>query len=198
MATVSEAAAAIDAGDLVVYPTETVYGLGGDALDPGAVERVFNAKDRPRSNPMALAVPTVEAALDYVDPDARTERFMRAFLPGPVTVLGPRRAVVPSVLTGGRERVGVRVPDCDLARELLELTPPLTATSANVSGRMPVTRVSDLDSTVRRSVSAVIDGGETPGGTSTVVDVSAGRIHRRGREAAAVERWLDGDGGARS
>ncbi len=194
MTGVDDAVEAIADGQLVIYPTETVYGLGGDALNPGAVERVFNAKDRPRSNPIALAVPSIEAAFEYVEADSQTVSFMREFLPGPVTVIVPKKGLVPNALTGGHETVGVRVPDCKLAQELLEQTPPLTATSANVSGREPVRTVMALDPTIKRSTTVILDGGETPGGSSTVVDVSAGRIHRHGRQAAAVEKWLSDHG----
>lgn len=194
MPTIDEAVEAIEDGDLVVYPTETVYGLGGNALESGVVERVFTAKDRPRSNPMALAVAAIDEATAYVDPDAQTLAFMEAFLPGPVTVIAPKRPSVPGALTGGRDRVGVRIPDCPAALELLERTPPLTATSANVSGRPPVTTVDELDGSIKRVARHIIDGGETPGGASTVVDVTAGRIHRRGLATDAVATWLTDHG----
>lgn len=184
------AAEAIHAGELVVYPTETVYGLGADALDPTAIELAFEAKGRPRDEPMALAVPDVTSALGYVQAGERALACMEAFLPGPVTVVcecGPR---IPQALTGGRDRVGVRVPAHDVAKALLEFAAPITATSANPSGGEPVTRVADLDPTLRERVSAVIDGGETPGGASTVVDPERGIVHRRGALAGAVEAWL--------
>ncbi|MFB6128798.1 MAG: L-threonylcarbamoyladenylate synthase [Halorhabdus sp.] len=186
----SAAADVVRAGGVVVYPTETVYGLGADALDPDAVEAVFAAKRRDRDDPLSLAVPTVEAALDYVSPSPTEERFMHEFLPGPVTIVVERADVVPDVLTGGRERVGVRVPDHDLARALLERTGPLTATSANVSGRPSVTHLADLDPEIRAAAGAIIDGGETPGTASTVVDVGRGVVHRRGANADAVAEWL--------
>lgn len=191
MDSVTEAVASVEDGQLIVYPTETVYGLGADALDPGAIERVYAAKDRPRTNPMALAVPSIEAAMTYIDPDDVTESFMAAFLPGPVTVIAKKRPIVPDVLTGDRDRVGVRIPDYEIAQRVLQATSPLTATSANVSGMQPVREVSALDETIRRSVETIIDGGKTPGGASTVVDVSDGRIHRHGRKSTAVEAWLD-------
>ena len=184
------AVAAIDDGELVVYPTETVYGLGADALDPTAVEAVFAAKGRSRDEPLSMAVPDVDTALEYTTPTDRTVRFMREFLPGPVTVVCERKAVVPDVLTGGRARVGVRVPDHDLALALLARTNPVTATSANVSGRPSARRVADLDHEIRQAVVVVLDGGETPGGGSTVVDVEAGVVHRDGLQADAVRRWL--------
>ena len=184
------AAAAVDRGDLVVYPTETVYGLGGDALDPGPVERVFDLKGRERSNPLSLGVASVDDALRYTRPTELAVAFARAFLPGPVTVVVEHGDRVPDALTAGRDRVGIRVPDHDLARALLDETGPLTATSANVSGTGSVTRLDDLDDRIREGVAAAIDGGETPGTESTVVDPEAGTIHRRGAMAGAIEAWL--------
>ena len=185
------AVAAAREGRAVVYPTETVYGLGADATDTAAVERVFDLKGRPRENPLSLGVPSVDAALDYTRPTAREERFMRRFLPGPVTVVVERRPTLPDVLTAGRDRVGVRVPDHETALALLERTPPLTATSANRSGSPSVTRVAALDDRVRDGVAAVVDGGETPGTECTVVDPGRGVIHRRGAMADDIEAWLE-------
>jgi L-threonylcarbamoyladenylate synthase len=187
---IGEAADAIERGELVVYPTETVYGLAADALDPAAVDHVFAAKGRDRDDPISLAVPTSEAATDYVDPTDRERAFMEAFLPGPVTVVVEKRSVVPDTLTAGRERVGVRVPDHDLAQTLLEGVAPLTATSANVSGRPSATTVDAVDPEIREAAAVVLDGGETGGIGSTVVDVEHGEIHREGAQAEAVAEWL--------
>ncbi|WP_297884865.1 L-threonylcarbamoyladenylate synthase [uncultured Halorubrum sp.] len=184
------AAAAVDRGELVVYPTETVYGLGADALDAAAVERVFDLKGRDRSNPLSLGVASVDDALRYTRPTERAVAFARAFLPGPVTVVVERGDRVPDALTAGRDRVGIRVPDHDLARALMAETGPLTATSANVSGTGSVTSPGGLGERVSEGVAAVIDGGETPGTESTVVDPAAGTIHRRGAMAGAIEAWL--------
>jgi L-threonylcarbamoyladenylate synthase len=187
---IDTAADAIERGELVVYPTETVYGLAADALDPAAVDHVFAAKGRDRDDPISLAVPTSEAATDYVDPTDRERAFMEAFLPGPVTVVVEKRSVVPDTLTAGRERVGVRVPDHDLAQTLLEGVAPLTATSANVSGRPSATTVDAVDPEIREAAAVVLDGGETGGIGSTVVDVEHGEIHREGAQAEAVAEWL--------
>lgn len=186
---IDDAAAAVRDGELVVYPTETVYGLAADATDPDAVERVFEAKGRDRDKPVSLAVPSVERALEYTDPTDREAQFMREFLPGPVTVVVERADLVPDALTAGRPRVGVRVPSHLVALALLESVAPLTATSANVSGNPSATTVGELDAITEMSA-VVLDGGETGGTGSTVVDVEAGTIHRRGAEADAVEAWL--------
>ncbi len=162
MTDIEDAADAVRAGELVVYPTETVYGH-------------------------------VETAAKYVDPTERERAFMREFLPGPVTVVCERRESVPDVLTAGKDRVGVRVPDHELALELLDAVAPtpITATSANVSGRASVLRSDDLDEEIRGDAAVVLDGGETAGTESTVVDVSDGTIHRRGAMADEIEAWLD-------
>jgi L-threonylcarbamoyladenylate synthase len=187
---VDRTAAAVADGELVVYPTETVYGLGADALDPAAVERVFAAKGRNRENPVSLGVPDVATAREYTRPTQRERAFMREFLPGPVTVVVERRSTVPDALTAGRERVGVRIPDHEGALALLERAGPLTATSANRSGEPSVRRVDDLDPEIREAAAVVLDGGETPGTESTVVDVSAAEVLRRGALADRIEEWL--------
>jgi L-threonylcarbamoyladenylate synthase len=186
------AASAIADDDLVVYPTETVYGLGADATSPAAIERVFDCKGRSRDNPLSLGVPDVETARRYTRLTDRDERFIDAFLPGPVTVVVAADPSLPRELTAGRDRVGVRIPDHDLALALLRRVAPtpVTATSANVSGSGSVRRITDLSPQVRDACAVVLDGGETPGTESTVVDPSRSVVHRRGAHADAVEAWL--------
>ena len=191
MTNVERAARAIEDGELAVYPTETVYGMGTDAVDADAVERVFEVKGRARDKPVSLGVPSVERALEYVNPTDRESAFMREFLPGPVTVVVQRRDVVPDVLTAGREKVGVRVPDHELGLALLETSDaPVTATSANLSGTGSVREVDELSDEVREEVSEVVDGGRTDGMESTVVDIETETIHRRGAMADTIESWL--------
>ncbi|MCL7416237.1 MAG: L-threonylcarbamoyladenylate synthase [Halalkalicoccus sp.] len=189
----NRAVRSIRTGDLVVYPTETVYGLGADALDPDAVERVYEAKGRARSKPLSMAVPDVETAARHASLTERERGFMREFLPGPVTVVVAAGPEVPAELTAGRERVGIRIPDHDLALSLLREVAPITATSANVSGNPSVRRAADLDPAIREAVACVLDGGETGGTESTVVDVELGEIHRRGALADEIETWLEAE-----
>jgi L-threonylcarbamoyladenylate synthase len=190
MERIEAAARALRGGELVVYPTETVYGLGADALDATAVEQVFTTKGRDRTEPVSMAVPDTETAWEYTHPTERERAFAGAFLPGPVTLVVERTEAVPDVLTAGRDRVGIRVPDHEVALSVLERAAPVTATSANVSGRPSARQVGDLDTAVREAAAVVLDGGETPGGGSTVVDVAHDEIHRRGARADAVETWL--------
>ncbi|SDR43715.1 L-threonylcarbamoyladenylate synthase [Natronobacterium texcoconense] len=191
MSEIDRAASAIESGDLVVYPTETVYGLAADALEADAVERVFEAKERDRSNPISFAVPSVPSALQHVRATERERQFMATFLPGPVTVLCRRRDAVPDVLTAGNDRVGVRVPDHDLALALCERAgTPITSTSANVSGRESARTLEEVDPEIREEATVALDGGRTEGTESTVVDVSTETIHRRGAMADEIEEWL--------
>lgn len=188
---VIEASEAVADGHAVVYPTETVYGLGAHALTPETVSHVFEIKTRDRSNPLSVGVDSVDAAFEHTTPSPREKRFMRQFLPGPVTVVTQRAESVPDILTAGSERVGIRVPDHPVATALLARTGPLTATSANKSGSGSVCRLEHLDEAVRDAVGAVIDTGEAPGTESTVVDPGREVIHRRGAGADAIESWLD-------
>jgi len=97
---------------------------------------------------------------------------------------------VPDVLTAGRDRVGVRIPDHEMAIEFLERAAPITATSANVSGTGSVRRVDELSPDLRAALAVVLDGGEAPGTESTVVDVEREEVHRRGALADRIEAWL--------
>ncbi|MFC6905314.1 L-threonylcarbamoyladenylate synthase [Halalkalicoccus tibetensis] len=191
---IERAVRAIREGELVVYPTETVYGLGADALDPAAVERVFEAKGRDRSKPLSMAVPDVEIADEYTELTERERAFMREFLPGPVTVVVEAGPETPEELTAGRSRVGIRIPDHELALALLGEVSPITATSANVSGNPSVRRAAELDPAIREAAARVLEGDSgTEETESTVVDVERGEIHRRGALAGRIEDWLQAE-----
>jgi L-threonylcarbamoyladenylate synthase len=126
------------AGRLVVLPTETGYLLGADALNAEAVDRVFAAKGRPTNNPIHAAVPDVESAarLVYLQPDA--ERLLRAFCPGPLTVVCPKREHVSDLLVAGTGNLGIRIPDTPATLQVLSYAGrPVTATSLNLSGTAP-------------------------------------------------------------
>ncbi|MCK9307935.1 MAG: L-threonylcarbamoyladenylate synthase [Methanoculleus sp.] len=173
---------------LVVYPTETVYGLGADALSEDAVMRVYEAKNRPVGKPISVAVSDMEmlAAVAVVDDVARA--FIERFLPGPVTVILPAKSCLPAVLTGGTGLIGVRWPDNELAIAIIaRLDSPITATSANMSDDIPPTRPDE----VSVPHDHLVDGGELSGTPSTVVDLTTRRILRKGAEWEAVEAFLE-------
>jgi L-threonylcarbamoyladenylate synthase len=167
-------AALLRSGGTVAFPTETVYGLGANALDPRAVESIFEAKQRPAWDPLIVHVVAL-AQLHHITTQipAYGNRLMEAFWPGPLTLLLPKSAAVPEIVTAGRPRVGVRMPSHPVARRLLELAAiPVAAPSANSFGRTSPTRAEFVLDDLDGRIDAVIDSGETALGLeSTVVDV---------------------------
>ena len=165
-------------GRLVAFPTETVYGLGANALDPGAILRVFEVKERPADNPLIVHVPDVddlENLTRHVTPLAR--RLADEFWPGPLTMVLEARSDVPGVTTGGLTTVAVRVPDHPVAIALLDAAGvPVAAPSANRSGRPSPTTAAHVMADLAGRLDAVVDGGRCVFGIeSTVVDVRGER-----------------------
>jgi L-threonylcarbamoyladenylate synthase len=172
-------------GEVVAIPTETVYGLAANALDPDAVLRIYEAKDRPRFNPLILHVPSVSAFELYASeiPEACRE-LAAAFSPGPLTFLLPRRSSVPDIVTAGSDLVALRIPNHPVALELLSgLFFPLAAPSANPSGYIsPVTAAHVMQGLGGR-IPYILDGGPCAVGLeSTIVSFQHGQIflHRFG------------------
>ncbi len=174
---------------IVVYPTETVYGLGADAFSDEAILKVYEAKKRPLSMPVSIAVSDFGMLAAVARTEPWMEGFIRAFLPGPVTVVLPARTCVPPILTGGTGLIGIRIPAHDVALRLIErFDSPITATSANLHGSKEP-RTPD-ECTVPRDL--LIDGGRLPGEPSTVVDLPGKTIIRKGALADRVEAFLSG------
>jgi L-threonylcarbamoyladenylate synthase len=176
---VTRAAAILRSGGLVAFPTETVYGLGANALDPRAVARIFAAKERPEFDPLIVHVASVaelDALVSRVDPLAR--RLADCFWPGPLTLLLPKRTVVSDLVTSGLPLVGVRVPAHPLALELLHKSQcPIAAPSANLFGRVSPTTAAHVADQLRDRVDCILDGGPCRVGVeSTVVEAAGGRI----------------------
>lgn len=170
---IDECAAILRRGGLVAFPTETVYGLGADALNPRAVRAIFAAKGRPSDNPLIVHFADAEGAFSVADHVSATARTLaKAFWPGPLTLVLPRASHVPHELTGGLETVAVRVPDHPVALALLRaFGGGVAAPSANASGRPSPTRAEHVLEDLAGRIDAVLDGGETGVGVeSTVVD----------------------------
>lgn len=188
--TVGRAAEILRAGGTVAFPTETVYGLGANALNGAAVEKIFQAKERPGWDPLIVHV-TDRAMLRRVAvvPEGAkvAEKLMTAFWPGPLTLLLPRAAELPDAVTAGRELVGVRMPAHPVARELIVLAGvPVAAPSANRFGHTSPTTAAHVLADLDGRIDAVLDGGQTRVGVeSTVLDVGAMRIYRPGAVTAA-------------
>jgi L-threonylcarbamoyladenylate synthase len=172
---IATAAAALRRGWLVAFPTETVYGLGANALDADAVRGIFAAKGRPATNPLIVHVAD-EAMLKLVAagwPPAAAA-LARAFWPGPLTLVVPKAAAVPDVVTGGGPTVAVRWPTHPVAQALIQAAGmPLAAPSANRSTELSPTRAEHVLASLNGRVDVILDGGATANGIeSTVVDVT--------------------------
>jgi len=174
---------------IVIYPTETVYGLGADAFSEHAIQKVYDAKHRPLGQPISIAVSSFDmlAAVAFTDPEMG--EFLEMFLPGPVTVVLKAKHSVPDILTGGTGLIGIRIPSHQLSLSLIErYDSPITATSANLHGaKDPAT---PDECTVPRDL--LIDGGRLPGTPSTVVDLTTRQILRRGAGADRIEHYFSG------
>ncbi len=173
----SRAASILRAGGLVALPTETVYGLGANALDAAAVERIFKAKRRPAWDPIIVHIAPLdrpEAMLDGLvrEIPATARRLMSAFWPGPLTMLLPRTAAVPDAVTAGRPLVGVRMPAHPVALELIRRAGvPVAAPSANVFGHISPTTAEHVLHDLDGRIDVVVDAGPTVHGVeSTVLD----------------------------
>jgi L-threonylcarbamoyladenylate synthase len=174
-AVMRQAAAVLRAGGLVAFPTETVYGLGANALDPHAVQRVFDAKGRPAHNPLIAHVGHAEAAkrLVRVWPDT-ADRLATAFWPGPLTLVLPRHENVPDLVSAGLPDIAVRVPDHPVALALLHAADvPIVAPSANPSGTLSPTRAEHVARNLGDRIQLILDAGPTRFGIeSTVIDLA--------------------------
>lgn len=172
---IAEAAALLRAGELVAFPTETVYGLGGNALDPAAVARIYEAKGRPEYNPLIvhLADAAGARALATRWPEP-AERLSRRWWPGPLTLVLPRAAGIPDIVTAGGGTVALRVPAHPAAQALLRAAGvPLAAPSANRSGEVSPTTAAHVARGLAGRIPLVLDGGATNVGIeSTVLDLS--------------------------
>lgn len=177
---IQAAARALAAGRLVILPTETVYGLAADAGNPEAVAAIFEAKGRPRFNPLIAHVATVEAAERLAVFDDAARALAQAFWPGPLTIVAPARADggVCDLARAGLDSVAVRVPGHPVARAVLAaFAGPVVAPSANRSGRPSPTTFADAVEETGPSAAAVLDGGPCDVGVeSTVVSVLDGRV----------------------
>ena len=199
------AAALLRAGGLVAFPTETVYGLGANALDPEAVARIYAAKGRPPANPVIVHVLGADAARYLVAGwPARAARLAEAFWPGPLTLVLAKSHLVPEIVTAGGPTVALRSPAHPVARALLEACGlPLAAPSANRSGMLSPTTAAHVEASLGDRVPLILDGGPCAGGIeSTVLDLTgpAPRVLRPGlvgvAELAAVLGEAVGLGGA--
>ena len=189
---IARAAEIIRLGGTVVYPTETVYGIGACALDEKAILKVFQIKERDTSKPIFVAVSSFEMLRKVAVMTEKELDLARKLLPGPVSILVRKSDLIPDALTAGSPYVGVRYPDHKMALDLIALAGPITSTSANISGRPSPASAQEVDPEVARKADMVLDGGRSVlAMPSTLVDLSARKVLRQGAGLDDVLRAIE-------
>lgn len=176
---IARAAEILNAGGIVAFPTETVYGLGGDARNANAVRGIYAAKKRPKHNPLIIHLADAESAMRFVEPDPLASELATEFWPGPLTLVLPiqTNSGLSPLASGGHPTLGVRVPSDSVAMRLLKtFAGPIAAPSANRSGKVSPTEASHVIADLSGRINAVIDGGPCVHGIeSTIVATQSGR-----------------------
>jgi L-threonylcarbamoyladenylate synthase len=184
---IRKASEIIKKSGIVIYPTETVYGIGANIFSSTALEKVFAIKERDKNKPVSVAVSDLKMMEDLVYIGEKERRFIEKFLPGPVTVVMKKKEKVPDLLTSGSKLLGIRFPAHESTIKLIQLAGvPITSTSANISGEPPPASVDEI----RISADYIIDGGICKGEPSTVVDLVNLKIIRKGARYDEVEEAL--------
>jgi L-threonylcarbamoyladenylate synthase len=168
----SEAIAALRKGNLVVYPTDTLYALGADIYNKYAVRRVFEVKKRPWDVPLPVAVSSFDDIDRFAFVNERARCLADIFLPGPLTLVLKKRKNVPNVVTGGLDKIAVRIPDNEVALDLLFNFGPLTVTSANMHGSKVPYVIEDIRGEFKDDIAVYIDYKRLDGSPSTIVDIT--------------------------
>lgn len=173
-------AEAIREGKLVIFPTETVYGIGANAIDEEAVRNIYIAKGRASDNPLIAHISNIKMLDDLVLEIGEIERkLIKNFWPGPLTIVFNKKPIVPDIITGGLDTVAVRMPSNEIAHKLIEYSNcPIAAPSANISGKPSGTQIEDIIEELDGKVEYIIDNGKVDIGVeSTVIRVVDNVVH---------------------
>ena len=177
---IKEAAMYIKKGKIVLFPTETVYGIGANALDEKAVNKIFEAKGRASDNPLIVHIASIDMLNNLVQEIGEVEeKLINNFWPGPLTIIFNRKGCVPNNVTAGLNTVGIRMPSNKIARKLIEFANlPIAAPSANISGRPSGTKIEDITGELDGKVDYILDSGMVDIGLeSTVIRVIKNKVH---------------------
>lgn len=187
------AAEFIKRGEIIAFPTETVYGLGANGLNVDACRKIFVAKGRPIDKPLSLHVASLEMVERVAKIDSTAEKLFATFCPGALTIILQKNKIVPDFVTGGKSSVGIRFPANDVALSLIRLSDcPIAAPSANLSGKNPPKSAQEVFDNLSGRVKIILDGGACEFGiSSTIIDLTTAepKILRHG--AIPAEKILE-------
>jgi L-threonylcarbamoyladenylate synthase len=189
---IERAVVVLKRGDVVAFPTETVYGLGADALNPYAVAKIFEIKKRPKFDPLIVHISDKEWVFDiacHVPPEAI--KLMERFWPGPLTLILEKKDIIPGIVTAGLGTVGIRMPSHPVAVELIKsFGGPIAAPSANPFGYMSPTKAHHVAKLLEENAPLILDGGDSAcayGLESTIVSFQAGKVYLHRHGAVSIE-----------
>jgi L-threonylcarbamoyladenylate synthase len=163
---------ALNNGEIIVYPTDTLYGLGVDIYNDDAVKKIFLIKKRSFDQPLSIAVSSIEDIQDVAFVDDKVISVAEKFLPGKLTLVLKKKNTVSDILTAGGDCVAVRIPDNSVALRILSVFGPLTCTSANIHGMPTPSKIKDIQMQFKDKINIYIDAGELEDKPSTIVDLS--------------------------
>ena len=170
----------IKEGGIVIFPTETVYGIGTNGLNKEAIKKLYEVKQRPLNKPISLLVSNIEMVNQVAKNISKLEyKIMQNFFPGPLTIILEKKDIVPDILTANTNTVGIRMPSGEIARKLIEYAGvPIATPSANISGKPSGTNIKDIQKDFVGKVDCFIDNGESKLGIpSTIVRVINDEVH---------------------
>lgn len=181
-------------GGIVVFPTETVYGIGTNGLDENAIKKLYEIKSRPLDKPISLLVENI-SMIEMVAKDITKEEYslIKAFMPGPLTIILKKKEIVPDILTANSDTVGIRIPENDIALNLIKYVGnPIATSSANISSKPNRTNIQDIIKDFGNSVDYYIDGGKSKiGNPSTVVKLINGKPDILRRSVISKEQIMN-------
>ena len=173
----TKAITALKKGRVIVYPTDTLYGLGADIYNKDAVRKVFEIKKRPTNDPLPVAVSDIDEIEKIAFLDEKSRNLVERFLPGKLTIVLKKKSVVPDTVTGGLHNIAIRIPDDRIALRLLSEFGPLTATSANIHGKKTPFVIKDIKMQFKeRDIAVYLDVGRLEDRPSTIVDATGKTI----------------------
>ena len=183
----------INRGEIVAFPTETVYGLGANGLNIDACRKIFAAKGRPTDKPLSLHVSSLEMADLVAKIDSTAEKLFKTFCPGALTIILPKNKIVPDFVTCGKPSVGIRFPANDVALGLIRLANvPIAAPSANLSGKTPPKSAQDVFDGLNGKIPLILDGGTCKFGiSSTIIDLTGEKPKILRHGAISAEKLLE-------
>jgi len=189
---INEIAETIANGNLIVYPSETVYGIGANIFDEAAIKKVFVAKNRPFDMPLSVGVADKEMVSTIAEIDEHAEKLIDRFMPGPLTIIMKKKDCVSDIVTSNSRKVGIRIPDHPAAIQIIKKTGPIVATSANLHSKPDPVTMEEAMEDLGEAVSAYVDSGKCLlGKPSTIIWLMNGEIEIIRQGAISKEQIED-------